>query len=58
MEITKAIIEHLLGWPFICLILGLFFKEPIATFLRRVTLFKGPGIELNAPVDGANKQLI
>jgi hypothetical protein len=56
IELLKALIEHVLGWPVATVILGLIFRRPVGSFLRRIHKLhvKGPGVEFTGE---ARKQL-
>ncbi len=56
MEIVKTLIASLLGWPVAILIVVLIFRENIAKFIERIQVFKGPGVEVNAPIGQAAQQ--
>ncbi len=49
VELWKAIIEHVLGWPVAVVLLGVIYKGPLSTLLRRIHKFglKGPGVEIS-----------
>jgi hypothetical protein len=58
MEILRTLIERLLSWPVAVLVLALYFRKPLTALLNRIDLFKGPGIEVSAPIGSASKQKI